>query len=145
MLSPYNNIPILLYCFIIYYGKTTKFDWTTDYNTVFNQLKHALVHAPVLAMPNFYANFVVETNASNMAVGAVLMQHDWPVAFMLKALDSVQYNYHTMDCELLAIVLSCKRMVSLSGWQKDCCIDRSQTSYRNPHSTRLEQKRSQVV
>ena len=60
-------------------------------------------------MPNFDANFVVETDASDVAVGAVLMQHDWPVAFMSKVLNSAQYNYHTTDCKLLAIVLACKR------------------------------------
>ena len=48
----------------------------------FKQLKHALVHALVLAMPNFDVNFMVETNASDVAVGAVLMQHNWPVAFI---------------------------------------------------------------
>ena len=47
-----------------------------DCNAAFNQLKHALVHASVLEMPNFAVNFVVETNASDMAVGAVLMQLD---------------------------------------------------------------------
>ena len=61
-------------------------------------------------MPDFdTANFVVETDASDVAVGAVLMQHDWPVAFMSKALNSAQCNYHTTDHELLAIVLACKR------------------------------------
>ena len=88
--------------------KNTKFDWTTDCDTAFNQLKYALVHAPVLAMPDFNANFVVETNASDVAVGAVLMQHDRPVAFMSKALNSAQCNYHTTDRELLAIVLAYK-------------------------------------
>ena len=39
----------------------------------FNLLKHALVHAPVLAMPDFDANCVVETNSSDMAVGSVLI------------------------------------------------------------------------
>ena len=60
-------------------------------------------------MPDFDANFVVETDASDVAVGAVLMQHDRPVAFMSKALNSAQRNYHTTDRELLAIVLACKR------------------------------------
>ena len=60
-------------------------------------------------MPDFDADFVVETDASDVAVGAVLMQHDRPVAFMSKVLNSAQRNYHTTDRELLAIVLACKR------------------------------------
>ena len=39
-------------------------------------------------MLDFDANFLVETNASDMAVVAVLMQHNWPVAFTSKALNS---------------------------------------------------------
>ena len=57
-------------------------------------------------MPDFDADFVVETDASDVAVGAVLMQHDRPVAFMSKALNTAQCNYHTKDHELLAIVLA---------------------------------------
>ena len=79
-------------------------------DTAFTQLKYALVHAPVLAIPDFDANFVVETNASNVAVDAVLIQHNWPVAFILKVLNSTQHNYHTIDHELLAIMLVCRRL-----------------------------------
>ena len=39
-------------------------------------------------MPNFDASFVVEIDAGDIAVGAALMQYDWPVAFMLKVLNS---------------------------------------------------------
>ena len=60
-----------------------------DCDTAFNQLKHALVQALFLVMPDFDANFVIETNASNVAVGAVLMQHNQPIAFMYKVLNSV--------------------------------------------------------
>ena len=65
---------ILLHCFTIYYRKNTKFDWTRDCGITFKQLKSALVYAPVLAMPDY--DFVFETNTSDVAVGAMLMQHD---------------------------------------------------------------------
>ena len=86
--------------------KNTKFDWTTDCNTAFNQLKHALIYAPVLAMPDFDADFVIKTYASDVALRAVLIQHDWSVTFMSKMLNSAQCNYHTIDHKLLAIRLA---------------------------------------
>ena len=55
-----------------------------DCNAAFKQLKHALVYTPVLDMPSFNANFVLDTDASDIAIGIVLMQYDQPVAFILK-------------------------------------------------------------
>ena len=89
-----------------------------DCDTEFKQLKHALVYAIILAIPNFNANFVVETNAGDKEFGAVLMQHNWPVAFISKALNYAQYKYHNSDGELLVIVLGCKKQHLLSGYQK---------------------------
>ena len=80
-----------------------------DYDTAFKQLKNALVDAPVLAIPDFGAVFVVKTNASDIAVGAVLIQHDQVVVFMPKVLNSAQNNYQTMDSKLFTIVLPCKK------------------------------------
>ena len=96
-------------------------------------------------MPNFDAGFVVETNGSNVAVSAVLMQHDRPVALMSKVLNSAQCNYHTTDCKLLAIMLAYKRWHPYLDGKEDYCVNRSQTFYRTLHSTQLEQRINQVV
>ena len=105
MLNLYYSLYILLHHFTIYYRKK-KIDLITDCDTAFKQLKYALVHATDLAMTNFDANSMVEIDASDVAVGAVLIQQDWPVVFMSKALNSAQCNYHTMDHKLLVIVLA---------------------------------------
>ena len=95
-----------------------------DFDTAFKQLKRVLLHAPVIIVSDFDANFVVATNNSDVAVGAVLMQYNWPVAFISKEPNSVQCNYNTMDYKLLAIVLACKRWYAyLDGKKTIVLID----------------------
>jgi len=46
--------------------------WTFETESSFQTLKQSLISAPVLAMPNFYLQFVIETDASTKGIGAVL-------------------------------------------------------------------------
>ena len=63
----------------------------------------------MLAISDFYANFVIEIDANDGTGSAVLIQYNLTVAFTLKVLNSAQPNYHTTYCELLIIVFVWKR------------------------------------
>ena len=94
--------------------KLTKADcseaWGPDQDESFQKLKQALVEAPCLIIPKAGpdAHFVVATDASNKALGAVLMQDQGnglqPIAYMARVLNPAQQKYATHDQELLAVV-----------------------------------------
>ena len=49
-----------------------EFNWTLEVDVAFKNLKHAMTHSPVLALPDFTKSFMVETNASGSGMGAVV-------------------------------------------------------------------------
>ena len=51
-----------------------EWEWSTPQQQAFNRLKLALTTAPVLKLPDFDRQFVVTTDASDAAVGAIIEQ-----------------------------------------------------------------------
>jgi hypothetical protein len=78
----------------------------------FNHLKELLINAPILRYPDFEKPFVLTTDASNIALGAVLSQNDppndLPVAFASRTFNETEQKYSTIEKELLGIVWACK-------------------------------------
>jgi hypothetical protein len=86
--------------------KNTMFCWTTEHDTTFECLKTALSQAPVLALPDFSKQFILETDACAVGIGAVLMQAGHPLAFVSKALGPKTRGLSTYKKEYLAILLA---------------------------------------
>jgi hypothetical protein len=60
---------------------------------------------PVLALPDFSLQFVIETDACDKGVGAVLSQNGHPVAFLSKALSSANQKLSTYENEFLVVLM----------------------------------------
>lgn len=85
--------------------KHSLFIWTVDHEKSFTALKSALSSAPVLALPDFSKTFSIETDASGVGVGVVLMQEGHPLAYMSKALGPRSIGLSAYEKEYLAILL----------------------------------------
>ncbi|KAE8297832.1 Retrovirus-related Pol polyprotein from transposon 17.6 Protease [Larimichthys crocea] len=89
--------------------KGAKFRWSPECQTAFITLKNHLVKPPVLAHPNFNAPFVVYTDASEIGLGAVLVQKssygtEEVLAFASRSLNPAEKNYAATELECLAVV-----------------------------------------
>ncbi|GFW04409.1 retrovirus-related Pol polyprotein from transposon 17.6 [Trichonephila clavipes] len=89
-------------------SKQKKFQWTKECEDSFLQLKEALTSSPILIYPQPDKPFILDTDASNESVGAVLSQEidgqERVVAYWSKCLSKPERNYCVTRKELLAIV-----------------------------------------
>ena len=89
-------------------GQHPQIDWNPALLQSFEALRTALLVAPILRLPDPNKPFILETDASSVAVGAVLKQSDsqgeYPVALYSMALSRPERNYSAYERELLALV-----------------------------------------
>lgn len=83
--------------------------WNEECQGSFDQLRECLCSAPVLAYPNFTNPFILDTDASNVAIGTVLSQLDEHgkervIAYGSRLLTKSERQYCVTCRELLAVV-----------------------------------------
>ena len=88
--------------------------WTQLQQEAFECLKHIFSSEPVLQIPDVTHPFSIMTDASLLAVGAVLMQADensdlHPCTYFSCTFSSAQCNYDIYDHELLAVILALEK------------------------------------
>ncbi|WOG96248.1 hypothetical protein DCAR_0415582 [Daucus carota subsp. sativus] len=89
--------------------KKDSFGWSEDATNSFQNLKAALINPPVLALPDFEKEFVIEADASGFGLGAVLMQAGRPLAYYSKLLGVQARQKSIYEKELMAICLAIQK------------------------------------
>lgn len=89
--------------------KGTQFLWTPTTDEAFHLLKKALLEAPVMVVPNLSKPFVLETDASDLGIGAVLMQEGHPIAYMSQALGPRNQTLSVYEKECMAILIAVEK------------------------------------
>ena len=86
----------------------SKFSWTGECNDAFTELKSRLASAPILTYPDIEQDFILDTDASGVGIGAILSQkqggQEKVIAYFSKVLSKSERNYCVTRRELLAIV-----------------------------------------
>jgi hypothetical protein len=89
------------------------FSWTEECEEAFQHLRKCLTSHPVVVYPSFDKPFFLHTDASNYAIGAVLVQkddneHDRVIAYASRILNPAEVNYTVTEKECLAVIWATK-------------------------------------
>ena len=88
--------------------KKTLIKWTEECQIAFNKLKDLCTSTPILAYANYHKPFQLQTDASDLGLGAVLYQkdendHQRVIAFASRSLSNTEKNYPAYKLEFLAL------------------------------------------
>src|SRR6266446_2971214 len=96
--------------------KLKDWSWSAAEQQAFDALKNIVTSAPMLAFPSRSSLFHLECDASNFAMGAILLQQQEDglfhlIGFMSKSFSNTEWNYQIHDKEMLVI------MCALEEWR----------------------------
>nr|XP_041630537.1 uncharacterized protein LOC121501968 [Drosophila kikkawai] len=116
--------------------KGQNWEWTSRQDHAFQELKALPTKAPVLACPDFGQKFVLQTDASEYGIGAVLTQtiegQERVVAYASRRLNPAERNYSVTEKECLAIVWAIRKMrCYLEGYRFDVVTDHHSLKWLN--------------
>ncbi|KAL0336607.1 UNVERIFIED_CONTAM: Retrovirus-related Pol polyprotein from transposon.6 [Sesamum radiatum] len=94
--------------------KDQKWERTVVCDDAFRSLKQAISSQPVLKLPRFDKPFEVQVDASDRALGGVLVQDKHPVGFESRKLKDAELQYNTHEKEM-TVVINC-----LEAWRTIC-------------------------
>ncbi|GKD31662.1 putative reverse transcriptase domain-containing protein, partial [Tanacetum coccineum] len=89
-------------------AKSRTFDWGEEQENAFQNLKHKLCNAHVLALLDGPEDFMVYYDAFGLGLGCVLMQRGKVIAYASRQLKIHKKNYTTHDFELGVVVFALK-------------------------------------
>jgi len=96
--------------------KETSFSWGPEEAAAVGKIKALLTTTPVLGFADPNKPFILATDASNVALGAVLSQvqkgKEVPLAYASRVLSATEEKYSVVEKELLAIVFAVKKFNS---------------------------------
>ena len=90
-------------------AKDVEWSWQTQQQAAFDQTKQLVAKHPVLTYYDVSKPVTVQCDASDIGLGAVLLQENTPVAYASRALSSAERQYAQIEKECLAIVFGCER------------------------------------
>jgi transposase InsO family protein len=92
--------------------KDQPFTWGPSQQEAFKELKDKLCTTPVLAFPDFSLPFILTTDASKLALGAILSQvqngEERPIAYASRQTNKAEQSYAATEAEMLAMVWATK-------------------------------------
>jgi len=93
--------------------KGVPFVWRDEHQEAFESLKRALCEVPVLQIPDFSKEFVLVTDASDLAVSVILHQRvgeaPAPILYYSHLLTVAERKYSTYEKECLAVIFGCEK------------------------------------